>query len=156
MPHTNAGGSRRGARFGFSRARHGSSRRVLLAALLLATVPAQAETFACITKGATTVLKDGSPEVVDAVEGKGVSVSLEAKGMSLVLINDSNSAVARFACRRDRLRSSVVECTRPDETLRLNRRTGVMLRTVTTKGVDFVLSLVLVCTRPKSAPPASA
>ncbi|MEA1834594.1 hypothetical protein U8607_21095 [Methylobacterium durans] len=132
---------------------------VLLAALLaalLAPGSAGAEMFACVTKGATTVLKDGSPEAVDAVEGKGVSINLDAKGASLVLINDSNNAVARFACHRDRARPGVVECARPDETLRLNRRTGVMLRTVTTRDVDFVLSLVLICTRPKPAAPLAS
>lgn len=137
-------------------------RAILVAALLpvaalpgLAPAQAGAEMFRCITKGATTVLKDGGPEAVDAVEGKGVSITLDAKGASLVLINDSNSAVARFTCQREGQRSGVVACTRPDESLRLNRRTGVMLRTVTTKGVDFVLSLVLICTRPKPPPLAA-
>jgi hypothetical protein len=133
---------------------------LLPAALLLGLVPARAgaEMFRCITKGATTVLKDGGPEAVDAVEGKGVSITLDAEGTSLVLINDANSAVARFTCQREGRRAGVVACTRPDESLRLNRRTGVMLRTVTTRGVDFVLSLVLICTRPRPtarAAPAS-
>ncbi|MER2267134.1 hypothetical protein [Methylobacterium oxalidis] len=155
MPHTKSDGSRRAAGFGAPARRRLS--RAILAAVLFGLAPAgvRAEMFACVTKGATTVLKDGSPEAVEAVEGKGVSINLDAKGTSLILINDSNNAVARFTCHRERGRPSVVACTRPDETLRLNRRTGVMLRTVTTRDVDFVLSLVLICTRPKPAALAS-
>ncbi|KAB1073163.1 hypothetical protein [Methylobacterium planeticum] len=111
---------------------------VLLASAPLAGPASAAETASVrrITADATTVLKDGGPEAFDAVEGKAVSIILDARGGSLVRINDPNNAVARFTGRHDDRRSGIVACTRPDGSLRLNRRTGVMLRSVTTPGAS--------------------